>query len=245
MELLICYCPACRQKLTAQVLKCPSCQLEMKNEFALSPFDYLTSDHQEFLTEFLRARGNMKALQEKMDISYPTAKKKLEQLIAALGIVDEATSTEEFDMSLYRTKNATAPSEIIINKLIDVGGKATVTSLDGSEYEIALDSDGKTMLCSALPPYEFRVFDIIVNLARREGGRVKKGQARGKQDKIGSDKCNEHTITGIIGIEYYRKSIGDSVFDPVFVLSAVLEWAGIAHNRRGYIELTQQYLQKG
>ena len=65
MEQLICYCPACRQKLTAQVLKCPSCQLEMKNEFALSPFDYLTSDHQEFLTEFLRARGNMKALQEK------------------------------------------------------------------------------------------------------------------------------------------------------------------------------------
>ena len=206
MEQLICYCPACRQKLTAQVLKCPSCQLEMKNEFALSPFDYLSSDHQEFLTEFLRARGNMKALQEKMDISYPTAKKKLEQIIAALGIVDEATSTE---------------------------------------YEIALDSDGKAMLCSALPPYEFRVFDIIVNLARREGGRVKKGQARGKQDKIGSDKCNEHTITGIIGIEYYGKSIGDSVFDPVFVLSAVLEWAGIAHNRRGYIELTQQYLQKG
>ena len=27
------------------------------------------------------------------------------------------------------------------------------------------------------------------------------------QDKIGSDKCNEHTITGIIGIEYYGKII--------------------------------------
>lgn len=246
MEPLICYCPSCRQKLTAQILKCPSCHLEMKNEFKLSPFDYLTTDQQEFLTVFLRVRGNMKALQEHIGISYPTAKRKLEQLIASLGIQNETTYPEEFDMSLFKTNcNSQTPSEIIINKLIDAGGKAIVTSLDGSEYEIVLDSDGKTMLCSALPPYDFRIFNIIVDLARREGGRARKGQARGKQDKIGSSKCNEHTITGVIGIEYYGKGIGESVFDPVFVLASVLEWSGIAHNCRGYIELSQEYLQKG
>lgn len=30
-------------------------------------------------------------------------------------------------------------------------------------------------------------------------------------------------------------------FDPVFVLAAVLDWAGIAHNERGYLTLTADY----
>ena len=38
-----------------------------------------------------------------------------------------------------------------------------------------------------------------------------------------------------------RKKEGMSVFDPVFVLSAILDWAGIAHNERGYLELTADY----
>ena len=35
--------------------------------------------------------------------------------------------------------------------------------------------------------------------------------------------------------------IGDSVFDPVFVLAAVLEWAGIVINGRGELILTEAY----
>ena len=40
------------------------------------------------------------------------------------------------------------------------------------------------------------------------------------------------------------KKEGMSVFDPVFVLSAILDWAGIAHNGRGYLELTAEYQAK-
>ena len=32
------------------------------------------------------------------------------------------------------------------------------------------------------------------------------------------------------------------VFDPVFVLSAVLDWAGICKNMRGKLALTPEYL---
>ncbi len=42
---------------------------------------------------------------------------------------------------------------------------------------------------------------------------------------------------GAIGKYYWGKQEGDSVFDPVFVLAAVLEWADIAYNGRGYLEL--------
>ena len=35
-----------------------------------------------------------------------------------------------------------------------------------------------------------------------------------------------------------------SVFDPVFVLAAILDWAGIVRNERGYLELTADYCAK-
>ena len=41
--------------------------------------------------------------------------------------------------------------------------------------------------------------------------------------------------------EYAGKKEGMSVFDPVFVLSAILDWAGIVCNERGYLELTADY----
>ena len=56
--------------------------------------------------------------------------------------------------------------------------------------------------------------------------------------------CTEDTIVGCIAKEYAGKKEGMSVFDPVFVLSAILDWAGIAHNERGYLELTAEYRTK-
>ena len=37
------------------------------------------------------------------------------------------------------------------------------------------------------------------------------------------------------------KPLLGNMFDPVFVLAAVLDWAGIAHNERGYLTLTADY----
>ena len=35
--------------------------------------------------------------------------------------------------------------------------------------------------------------------------------------------------------------IGESVLDPVFAIAAIMDWAGIVHNNRGYIEYTPAY----
>ncbi len=42
---------------------------------------------------------------------------------------------------------------------------------------------------------------------------------------------------GTLAYEYYGKQDGESTLDPVFVLVAVLDWANIARNCRGYIQL--------
>ena len=81
---LLTRCPTCKQELVAKVLSCPDCGLEISNIFELSPFDYLDTANTDFLMCFLKSRGNLKAVQEALGISYPTEKKQLERVITAL-----------------------------------------------------------------------------------------------------------------------------------------------------------------
>ena len=41
---------------------------------------------------FLRSRGNIKEVQERMGISYPTVKNRLDKLLTALDLLEEAVS---------------------------------------------------------------------------------------------------------------------------------------------------------
>ncbi len=235
---LLTHCPACNTELIAKTLACPCCELEMVNQFELSPFDYLSKEDFDFLCTFLKARGNLKIVQEELNISYPTAKKQLEKVLIELNLENEAQ--EDYLMTnKFEIVDSDKASEMIRNKLIQANGRTIVRSYDGTAHEITITADGKSFGSKSLnnTTYEFWVFDCIVELLKREGGKAKKGQARGKNDKVGSEKCNEHTVTGVIALEYYKKSIGDSVFDPVFLLAGMLEWAGIARNGRGYLEL--------
>lgn len=134
-------------------------------------------------------------------------------------------------------------SEIIRKKLLDCGGKVTVTQFNGDSCNIVISSDGRSFTTDKIQnnnlAYEFRVFDIIVDLLREQGGRARKGGAR--NHKVGMGNCTEDTVVGAIAVRYWEKTYGESTLDPVFVLSAILEWAGIVHNRRGYLELTTEY----
>lgn len=133
-------------------------------------------------------------------------------------------------------------SEIIKTKLSQNGGRALVHSLTGKTYEIRACTDGRSFLCDQLPiapPYTYDVFDVIVDLLEKQGGKTNKGC--GRNAKLGEPRCEDTTVVGAIGKFYAGKRDGESVFDPVFVLAAVLDWAGIAHNERGYLELTGNY----
>ena len=71
-----------------------------------------------------------------------------------------------------------------------------------------------------------------------QGGRARKGN--GRNFKLGDAGCEETTVVGVIA-KYRGYEVGDSVYDPVFVMAAVLEWAGIARNGRGVLILTEEY----
>ncbi len=131
-------------------------------------------------------------------------------------------------------------SDIIKEKLIKNGGSAKVKSLQGKIYEITFNPNDKHIVCDNLPPvFTYEVFDIIINLLEEQNGKAKKGSAR--NFKLGEKGCEETTVAGTILKNYFGKSNGESGLDPVFILSSILEWAGIVHNKRGYLELTEEY----
>lgn len=244
MSKLISKCPCCSGTLNIASLQCPDCGVELRNSFQFSAFDRLDQAQMDFLLSFLKCRGSLKSLQEEMDISYPTAKKRLEELLIALDIWQENDCAEQevVDLSsISVNRNSIRASEIIKAKLLDNGGRVTVYTARGLPCEVWMNADGTTFTSDKLPikpPYAYRVFDVIVELLVSQGGHARKGN--GRSYKLGDNNCDKTTVVGAVALDRGNK-IGDSVFDPVFVLAAILEWAGIAHNERGELVLTQQY----
>ena len=240
-------CPACGSRLEVVRLACPECRAEFPVESAMSVYDYLSEEQAAFLKSFLTSRGSLKEVQAEWGISYPTAKRKLDELLQALGYAEEEKEVPVMPTVTLKQTNtdSTCASDIIRNQLIACGGIAMVHSIQGKPYKIKLSGDGTSFYCDKLPlspPYQLRVFDIIVDLLIQQGGRAKKGN--GRNYRLGEGECTEDTVVGTIGKNYAHKNVGDSVFDPVFIMAAVLEWAGIAHNERGYVSLTADYRMK-
>ena len=90
------------------------------------------------------------------------------------------------------------PSEIIREKILRNGGRVIVHSITGKPYEIRHCSDGKSFLCDQLPikpPYTYDVFDVIVDLLVRQGGRADKGA--GRNAKLGQPNDSNDLIYDI------------------------------------------------
>ena len=243
-------CPACQGKLHISTLSCPDCGMELRNTFDLSPFDMLDNEKSAFLLSFLRNRGNLKNVQAELQISYPTAKRRLDEVLIALDLFEEddlsVAEREEIDMRHWFTDHtSTKASEIIKTKLKENGGRVIVHTVRGLPCEIRVAADGVSFESDKLPikpPYRFDVFDTIVELLQKQNGRARKGN--GRNYKLGDENCDDSTVVVYIAKNYSHKTNGDSVYDPVFVLAAVLEWADIAKNERGELVLTANYRAK-
>ncbi len=78
-------CPVCGGELKVTKLECTNCNSKIEGEFKLSKFNYLSDEQLKFALVFLKNAGNIKAVEKELDISYPTVKKNLDELIEALG----------------------------------------------------------------------------------------------------------------------------------------------------------------
>ncbi|MCC3144552.1 DUF2089 domain-containing protein [Halanaerobium sp. Z-7514] len=82
-------CPSCEGKLYVRELKCQSCQTRIIGDFYLDEIFQLNYEQQQFLKVFIKTRGNIKNMEKELEMSYPTVRNKLNELIKSLGYKDE------------------------------------------------------------------------------------------------------------------------------------------------------------
>ncbi len=77
-------CPSCNGILNPVKYICSDCNTEVSGDFEMCPFCSLDPDNKSLLELFLMARGNLKAVQRMLGVSYPTARIRIEEMFNAL-----------------------------------------------------------------------------------------------------------------------------------------------------------------
>lgn len=83
-------CPICEGQLEPVKLQCTSCDVALEGKLPMSRLALLSSEQQLFVETFLMSRGNIKEVEKRMGISYPTVRKRLDEVIQALGHAPES-----------------------------------------------------------------------------------------------------------------------------------------------------------
>jgi hypothetical protein len=94
---VIATCPVCADELTITRLHCRSCGTALEGEFGVGRFGRLDREQMHLLESFLRSRGNLKEMERELGISYPTVRGRVDALVRALGLSDEAPEVDADD----------------------------------------------------------------------------------------------------------------------------------------------------
>ena len=77
-------CPSCEGKLSVKRLRCEACETEVDGLYSLPALASLNPDEQEFILTFILASGSLKAMAAHRNLSYPTVRNLLDEIIEKL-----------------------------------------------------------------------------------------------------------------------------------------------------------------
>jgi hypothetical protein len=93
-------CPACAGELEITQLRCKECDTVVDGEFQRDRLVNLTEPYASVLEMFLRVRGNVKEMERKLGLSYPTVRARLEEAFDAAGMGRKPKSAHERRMEV-------------------------------------------------------------------------------------------------------------------------------------------------
>ena len=85
MNPLLTQCPVCKDELTITRLHCSSCNTSIEGRFYSGSFANLSKKQMEFVEVFVRSEGKIKRVEEELNLSYPTIRNRLHEVIRAMG----------------------------------------------------------------------------------------------------------------------------------------------------------------
>ncbi|MFV0145527.1 DUF2089 family protein [Empedobacter falsenii] len=74
-------CPSCTEELAVEKLICNNCETQVVGHYELPLFLKLSSEEQHFIMQFFLSSGSLKDMAKQMDVSYPTMRNKVDDLI--------------------------------------------------------------------------------------------------------------------------------------------------------------------
>lgn len=92
MDISKAHCPDCGNPMRLTRATCADCGVDVEGQFEVSALGRLTEEDQVFVTAFLRHHGSIRKMEELFDISYPTVKNRLRNIVDRLDRVFSAPS---------------------------------------------------------------------------------------------------------------------------------------------------------
>jgi hypothetical protein len=77
-------CPSCGGSLAVKRLRCEKCETEVEGLYPLPFLAGLGQEDQEFILEFIKASGSLKEMASILNVSYPTVRNRLDEIIEKL-----------------------------------------------------------------------------------------------------------------------------------------------------------------
>ncbi len=112
-------CPTCQGQLAISGLHCDTCGTEVRGNFRHCDFCALDDAQRELLRVFLAARGNAKELERHLGVSYPTARARLDDLLAVLGIQPRVAERTDPRTDRRKLLDAVASGEVDVNSALE------------------------------------------------------------------------------------------------------------------------------
>ena len=84
---LLSKCPICGSQLSVVRLHCDHCDTTVEGSFntVSGPFSQLNSEQVQFILTFVRCEGRFNRMEDELNLSYPTIRNRLYEIIRALG----------------------------------------------------------------------------------------------------------------------------------------------------------------
>jgi hypothetical protein len=74
-------CPSCESSLKVSQMKCGNCETLISGSYDLPVLARLSSEEQDFILNFFLSSGSIKEMARQADLSYPTMRNKMDDLI--------------------------------------------------------------------------------------------------------------------------------------------------------------------
>jgi len=85
MNQMLTTCPVCDERLSITRFHCRNCDTTIDGHFDIGRFGRLSAEQMNFLEVFVRCEGKLSRMEPELELSYPTLRARLTEIIRSLG----------------------------------------------------------------------------------------------------------------------------------------------------------------